>query len=93
MRNLFKKKPLPPLISALNRIDEISDIVLEHKRNKSYSPTATDIALFKRIEKRLWEVQSTTSYVERCIQQRVDGEPEGATKWHSNDTMDYHYPS
>jgi len=92
MFNLFKRKPPPPLNEAINLIHEAIEIAYKHQRDKHYMPTEEDIELFKRIEEVLWQSKCTAEYITRCMQQRMNGEPEGAKKWHDKEVFDWHYP-
>jgi hypothetical protein len=89
---LFKRKPLKPFNKALQLIEQAGDIVLEHKRNKHFMPTEADLSLLKQIEDKLFETKCTAEYVKKCLQQRLNGEPEGSTKWHNEEVFNYHYP-
>jgi hypothetical protein len=89
---LFRKKPLPPLKQAIALINEAVEIAYKHQRNKQYMPTKSDLELFKRIEQLLSSASNTAAYIDRCMQQRAAGEPEGSKKWHNDEVFDYHYP-
>lgn len=92
LSNLFRRKPPPPLEQALEHIRQASEIVLNHKRNKQFMPDNKALELFQHIETSFHGGYATTSYVHRCMQQRMEGKPEGATKFHDKEAADYHYP-
>jgi len=87
---LKKKKYPPSLATALMLIAEANEIVMQHKRNMSFMPKEPDFMLLCRIEEYFHHGHCMAGYVERCLRQRVAGEPEGAAKWHK--AFDYHYP-
>ena len=93
MLNIFRRKPSPPLKEAIRLIAQASEIVMAHKRNKQFMPSKDDLALLQQIEQELDSGHSAASYVYRCMQQRAEGEPEGAKKFTDPAAFDYHYPS
>ena len=89
---LLKRKPPPPLKEAIGLIHEAVEIAYKYQRNKQYMPTEEEIALFEQLRETLWANHATVEYIARCMNQRMNGEPEGAKKWHNKEVFDYHYP-
>jgi hypothetical protein len=89
----FSRKPKSPLKEALSLAQQASEIVMQHKRDKSYMPYDNDLKLLQRIEDELRNAATVTSYVQRSLQQRQEGVPEGAAKFTNPDALDYHYPN
>jgi hypothetical protein len=90
--NLFKRRPPPPLKRAIHLIHEAIEIAYQYKRNAHYMPTECDVELLEQLRETLWANHATAEYISRCVQQRMNGEQEGAKKWHDKEVFDYHYP-
>ncbi len=89
--SLFKRNP-SPLSQALSLAQQANEIVMQHKRNKNFMPSDQDLELLQNIENELNNAVAVTNYVRRNLQQRRNGEPEGAAKFTNPDIFDYHYP-
>ena len=89
---LFKRKPKQPLNDVFLHINAAVEILYTHKRDSRYQPTEHDVQTFARAQKALWEASCTAGYIERCLQQRLRGESEGAKKFTDPAVFDYHYP-
>ena len=92
LTNLFRRKPPPTLKEALTLINQASRIVLNCRRDKSFIPNKSDLALLQQVEHAFHEAHASSSYVHRCMQQRIEGKPEGAAKFNDKEVFDYHYP-
>ena len=88
----FKRNPPPPLEKAIALIHEAIEIAYTYKRDKRFKPCESDTLLFEQLRDALWANHATADYIARCMRQRMDGEPEGAKKWHDKEVFDYHYP-
>lgn len=88
----FRKRPKPPLEQAIALVHEAVEIAFKHKRDKSYMPSEGDIKLFESLSEALWENHCTAQYIERCMIQRMRGEPEGSKKFTDPEVAAYHYP-
>ena len=89
---LFKRKPKPPLQEAIGLIHQAIEIAYKYKRDKYYQPTEDELELFLQLSNKLMEASATASYINRSMQQRFNGEPEGAKKFTDPKIFDYHYP-
>ena len=89
---LFKKKPLSPVGEISHRIDGLSDDLMKLKKEKAYRPSPDDLRELTFITEKLHHAYAVAGYVERCLHQRAQGEPESAKKFTDPDVFNYHYP-
>jgi len=92
MRFFFHRKPLNPLAQALQLVNAAAEIVIEHKRTKSFMPTEDDMETLLLINEAFHRGYFAVVYVERGLRRRLAGKPEGSAGWANPETFDYHYP-
>lgn len=87
---IFNSKPKHTLQEAVDLVNQAVEIAYTYKKNKRYKPTRDDLKLFERLSETLWSNHATAQYIARCMEQRYNGEPEGASKFHDKEAAKYH---
>jgi hypothetical protein len=89
---IFRRKPPLPFKEALQHIHKANDIIAAHVKDKRYMPSKKDLISLDEIIGVLHLSYASANYAHRCLEQRRDGEPEGAKKFNDPEVLDYHYP-
>jgi hypothetical protein len=77
----FKRKPKPPLMTAIDVVNEAIQIAYIYQHDRKYMPSKEDLQLFKRFAETLFRNYSTMERICRNLHQRSRGEPEGAPRF------------
>ncbi len=55
-------------------------------------PTPDELESLARLRETLYHAEAAIAYIQRCLKQRAEGNPEGAAHWHNAEAFDYRYP-
>ena len=82
LKMVFKRKPKPPLDDAIRMARDSIAIAFCYKRDKAHRLSAEERQQLDQLVEILHESHAAAQYIARCLQQRSQGEPEGARRFY-----------